>query len=84
VHTTDGAGDQTSESEWFPSAGRELDPDPEPLYAPEPFSGREREVSEAGEQTGTWPRTLLRTVGSLLWIVVLIAFTLMRNCTKEG
>jgi hypothetical protein len=84
VHTTDGAGDQTSESEWFPSAGRELDPDPEPLYAPEPFSGREREVSEAGEQTGSWPRTLLRTVGSLLWIVVLIAFTLMRNCTKEG
>ncbi len=58
--------------------------EPEPRYTPEPFGGQERAGAEAGEGQGSWPRTLLRTGGSLLWIVVLIAFTLMRNCTKEG
>jgi len=84
VHTTDDSGAPAAQSEGSRGARRELDPAPEPLYAPEPFSGREQEASEAGAETGSWPRTLLRTFGSLLWIVVLIAFTLMRNCTKEG
>ena len=100
VHTTDDDFANAEASASPPSAGsdsiagweRELERgrdrnrefDPEPRYTPEPFQGQEREGAEAGEGQGSWPRTLLRTGGSLLWIVVLIAFTLMRNCTKEG
>jgi len=88
VHTTDGSGNGAASASPQPGpgpmAGWKREPQPEPLYAPEPFQGQEREGAEAGVEAGSWPRTLLRTSGSLLWIVVLIAFTLMRNCTKEG
>jgi len=36
-----------------------------------------------GEETPSMGRTLLRTFGSLIWIVVLIAFTLARDCGGE-
>jgi len=52
-------------------------------YLPPFVRGEPQGAEEMGEETPSMGRTLLRTFGSLIWIVVLIAFTLARDCGGE-
>ena len=46
------------------------------------FSSAEREIEMSDEPT-SWGRSLIRGLGGFVWIIVLIGFTLARNCGEE-
>lgn len=56
-----------------------IEPEDESIFSME-TAGPGEEGAESGSSL---PRTLLRTFGSLIWIGLLIAFTLARDCGGE-
>jgi hypothetical protein len=44
------------------------------------FNSDEREIDESGEAPTSIGRTMIRGLGGLIWVIVLIGFTLARNC----
>jgi hypothetical protein len=44
------------------------------------FSSDEREIDELGEAPRSIGRTIIRGLGGFIWVIVLIGFTLARNC----
>jgi len=57
-----------------------IEPEPDPIFSMSP-SGTD--AGETQEESGSLPRTLLRSLGTLVWVGLLIAFTLARNCGAE-
>ena len=53
-----------------------IEPEPSPIFSTE--MGQPQ--TEDGEGESSLLRTLLRSFGSLIWIILLVAFTLARNC----
>jgi hypothetical protein len=57
-----------------------IEPEPDPFFSMQPTAG---EGGEGETESSSLPRTLLRSLGTLIWVGLLIAFTLARNCGAE-
>ena len=53
---------------------------PDPMHAIPDQKERELDTSDEPSSLG---RTLIRSLGGLVWVIVLIGFTLARNCGGE-
>lgn len=69
-------GGVTLES-WLPPSSAAADEYPDPLLAMPDQNERELEMSDRPSSIG---RSLIRSLGGFVWVVVLIGFTLARNC----
>ena len=49
----------------------------------EEIPDRDERVLEASDEPSSIGRSLIRSLGGLVWVVVLIGFTLARNCGGE-
>ena len=63
----------------MPSPGPADQDDTSFFQLPE-FSSQDREIEEADEGPPTLVRGIIRGLGGFIWVIVLIAFTLARNC----
>jgi len=57
-----------------------IEPEPDPFFSMRPTAG---EGAEGETDSSSLSRTLLRSLGTLIWVGLLIAFTLARNCGAE-
>ena len=57
-----------------------IEPEPDPFFTMQPTAS---EGAEGEIEPSSLPRTLLRSLGTLIWVGLLIAFTLARNCGAE-
>ncbi len=62
---------------WLQSSSVAADEYPDPLLAVPDQDERELEMSDPPSSIG---RSLIRSLGGFVWVVVLIGFTLARNC----
>lgn len=62
---------------WQPPSSAAADEYPDPLLAMPDQDERELEMSDPPSSIG---RSLIRSLGGFVWVVVLIGFTLSRNC----
>jgi len=62
---------------WLPPSSAAADEYPDPLLAMPDQHERELEMSDPPSSIG---RSLIRSLGGFVWVVVLIGFTLARNC----
>ena len=73
---SEGSGTGASEApqpiEWQPDPGLQL-----PEYDAE---GRELEMDD---ESPTIARSLIRSLGGLIWVIALVAFSLARNCSDK-
>ncbi|MBW2500792.1 MAG: hypothetical protein JRF61_26210 [Deltaproteobacteria bacterium] len=57
-----------------------IEPEPDPFFSMQPTAG---EGADGETESASLSRTLLRSLGTLIWVGLLIAFTLARNCGAE-
>ena len=73
--------------EFDPMAERSVRPEPIEPQTELPFEGvivlPDDHESETSEEPSSIGRSLLRSLGGGIWVVLLIAFTLARNCGGE-
>jgi hypothetical protein len=66
----------------MPSPGPAEHDDESPFRLPK-FSSKEREIDELDERPTSIGRTIIRGLGGFIWVIVLIGFTLARNCGED-
>ncbi len=62
-----------------PSPGP-ADQDEQSFFQLPEFGSQEREIEQTDEAPTSFVRTIIRGLGGFIWVIVLIAFTLARNC----
>ena len=73
-------GGRTGRQAAAPLVEQWIEPEPDPFFSMQPTAG---EGGEGETESSSLPRTLLRSLGTLIWVGLLIAFTLARNCGAE-
>lgn len=63
----------------MPSPGP-ADQDTDSFFQLPEFSSDEREIEESDEEPTSVGRAIIRGLGGFIWVIVLIGFTLARNC----